>query len=422
MSEQPAGAVRLAEELAAWAVGLEPTAEDLELAERALLDTMAVTLAARDHPLVRLAGGLDEAARWAAVGHVLDFDDLHLPSTAHVSVVCVPAVLASGGDARAYLAAAGVMARLGTALGWEHYARGWHATCTAGAPAAAVGAALSLGLDAERVATAMALAVPAAGGVQRAFGTSAKSLQVGMAAQAGVVAAGLAGAGATADPTALDQWLPLVGGDPARLPPATPAVPGGLAVKLFPCCYALQRPISAVRALLEAGAPPVDSVARVVVRTPRAAVQPLIHRRPTTGLQGKFSMEYAIAATLLDGYPGFASFTDEAVMRPAARQLLERVEVVTAAGGDDLLAGDVQIELALRDGTTRTTRLQAPPGAPSRPPSAKDLQAKLADCGADVPGLLVGLGWQGAAALLREHLPARPAAPQPPRAAFEDVS
>ncbi|HZD73246.1 MAG TPA: MmgE/PrpD family protein, partial [Actinomycetota bacterium] len=183
MSEQPAGAVRLAEELAAWAVGLEPTADDLELAERALLDTMAVTLAARDHPLVRVAGGLDEAARWAAVGHVLDFDDLHLPSTAHVSVVCVPAVLASGGDARAYLAAAGVMARLGTALGWEHYARGWHATCTAGAPAAAVGAALSLGLDAQGVALAMALAVPAAGGVQRAFGTSAKSLQVGMAAQ-----------------------------------------------------------------------------------------------------------------------------------------------------------------------------------------------------------------------------------------------
>ena len=28
------------------------------------------------------------------------------------------------------------MARLGSALGWRHYSAGWHATCTAGAPAA----------------------------------------------------------------------------------------------------------------------------------------------------------------------------------------------------------------------------------------------------------------------------------------------
>jgi 2-methylcitrate dehydratase PrpD len=362
MSEQRAGTtVHLAEDLAEWAVGLDPDAEDLELGERALLDTMAVTLAARGHPLVQVAGGLGDAARWASIGHVLDFDDLHLPSTAHVSVVCVPAVLASGGDARAYLAAAGVMARLGTALGWDHYARGWHATCTAGAPAAAVAAGLSLGLDVEGVARAMALAVP--------------------------------------------------------------AVPGGLAVKLFPCCYALQRPISAMRALLASEPLPADRVARVVVRTPQAAVQPLIHPRPTSGLQGKFSLEYAVAATLLDGHPGFASFTDEAVERPAARELVERVEVVTSPGGNDLLAGEVRIELLLRDGSTRAARLEAPPGAPEKPPGLEDLHAKFADCGADVPGLLAGLTWPAATDLLREQLPGgSPARRCGVLPAFRDVS
>lgn len=422
---KPAGTtIHLAEALAAWAVRLDPTAEDLDLAERALLDTMAVTLAARDHPLAQVAGGLQDAARWASIGHVLDFDDLHLPSTAHVSVVCVPAVLASGGDARAYLAAAGVMARLGTALGWEHYARGWHATCTAGAPAAAVGAGLSLGLDAEGLAQAIALAVPAAGGVQRAFGTSAKSLQAGFAAQAGVLAADLVAAGASADPSALDQWLPLVGGDAGRLSLTGPAVPGGLAVKLFPCCYALQRPIGAMRMLLEPEPPPPrpEEVARVVVRTPEAALQPLIHRRPTTGLQGKFSMEYALAATLLDGYPGFASFTDEAVNRPAARALVERVEVVAFPGGQDLLAGDVRVELLLTDGSTLGARLEAPSGAPSRPPGRADLDAKLADCGGDVPGLLAGLTWQAAARVLQEQLPAGALAFQRVRSVSWEVS
>lgn len=182
----------LAQELASWAVTLDPSPDDVKLAEHALKDTVAVALAARGHAMERISAGLPEAARWAALGHVLDFDDLHLPSTAHISVVCVPAVLAAGGGAREYLAAAGVMARLGTALGWQHYTSGWHATCTSGAPAAAVGAGLALGLGAEGLARAISLALPAAGGVQRSFGTDTKSLQVGFAAEAGVRAARLA--------------------------------------------------------------------------------------------------------------------------------------------------------------------------------------------------------------------------------------
>lgn len=169
---------------------------------------------------------LPDAARWAAMAHVLDFDDLHTDTTTHISVVTVPAVLAVGGDARAYLAGAGVMARLGAMLGWGHYAAGWHATCSAGAPAAAVAAGLALGLDTAGLATAIALAVPAAGGGQEAFGTHGKSLQVGFAADAGVRAARLARAGATADPRVLDAWLKRVGGTPATDLPAAPAVPG----------------------------------------------------------------------------------------------------------------------------------------------------------------------------------------------------
>src|SRR5499425_2030129 len=206
--------------LARWAHDLQPAPEDLALADRSLLDTVAVALAARDSPVTRVAASLPDAARWAVAGHVLDFDDLHMPSTTHVSVVCVPTALATDGGTRAYLAAAGVMARLGAALGWRHYSAGWHATCTAGAPAAAAGAAVALGLPAEQIAMAMALAVPAAGGVQRAFGTDAKSLQVGFAAEAGIRAARLAAAGARADPAALDAWLRLVGGDPDAVDPS----------------------------------------------------------------------------------------------------------------------------------------------------------------------------------------------------------
>jgi 2-methylcitrate dehydratase PrpD len=397
----------LAVALAGWAHGLRPSRDDLELADRSLLDTVAVALAARDHPVTRLAAELPEPARWAVAAHVLDFDDLHMESTAHISAVCVPTALATGGGAAAYLAAAGVMARLGVALGWPHYSAGWHATCTAGAPASAAGAAVALGLDVEQTATAIALAVPAAGGVQRAFGTDAKSLQVGFAVQAGIRAARLAASGATADPSALDAWLALVGGDAGRADAgslAGPAVPGGLAVKIYPCCYALQRPISALAELAGDTPGPAD-VARIVLRTPESSILPLIHHRPDTGLQGKFSLEYGAAAALLDGYPGFASFTDEAVRRPGARRLTELVEIKVDPGGSGLLDGELQAAVHTSNGEVRQVSQRYPAGSPTRPPSVAQLRAKLADCVAGLPADPATWTWTTAAQVLREGLP-----------------
>src|SRR6516165_5036154 len=202
----------LALALAEWAHDLRPEPADLELADRSLRDTVAVALAASGHPVTRLAAGLPDGARWTVAAHVLDFDDLHMESTAHISALCVPAALATGGGARGYLAAAGVMARLGTALGWPHYSAGWHATCTAGAPACATGAAVAFGLDPGQIATAIALAIPGAGGVQRAFGTDAKALQAGFAVDAGIRAAALAGAGAQATGHPLPAGSPWSGG------------------------------------------------------------------------------------------------------------------------------------------------------------------------------------------------------------------
>ncbi|MDQ6918632.1 MAG: MmgE/PrpD family protein, partial [Candidatus Dormibacteraeota bacterium] len=84
-------------------MALEPSDEDLALARRSLLDTVAVAVAGRGEPVSRIAAREDEACRWATAGHALDYDDLHLESTAHISVVCVIAALAARGGERAYL-------------------------------------------------------------------------------------------------------------------------------------------------------------------------------------------------------------------------------------------------------------------------------------------------------------------------------
>jgi 2-methylcitrate dehydratase PrpD len=288
------------------------------------------------------------------------------------------------------------MARLGAALGWEHYSRGWHATCAAGAPAAAVAAGIAFGLDEAGLARAMALAVPAAGGVQAAFGTMAKPLQVGFAVSAGLRAARLAAAGADADPAALDEWLRLVGGDPAAIATTGSAVPGGLAIKLYPCCYALQRPIAALAGL---GLDPA-SVEAIAVTTPAASLQPLNRHSPLTGLEGKFSLEYGAAAALLDHPVRFATFTDASVGRPDAKRLAGRVTVEATPGGSGLLDGSFLAEV--RTGTgTRRVELVLPPGAPGRPPSDAELAAKVADCCGPLTHEVLALGWHEAGDFLR---------------------
>ncbi|AGP61296.1 hypothetical protein M271_49670 [Streptomyces rapamycinicus NRRL 5491] len=396
-------------ELADWAVAFAPTESDLRLARTALTDTLAVTLAAEHEPIVEHTAGLPAALRWTAIGHTLDFDDVHLPSTSHISVVCASATLTVGGGDREFLAAAGVMARLGTALGWGHYQRGWHATCTAGAPAAAVAAALGLGLGAEGVLRAMALAVPAAGGLQRAFGTEAKPLQVGFATDAGVRAARLAAAGASADPAALDHWFDLVGGEHG-LDLSGPAVPDGLAVKPFPCCYALQRPIGATRLF---GPVPLDQVASVEMLVEESTLQPLVHHRPRTGAEGKFSLPYAVAATLVDGFPTAASFTDAAVARPEIVVLLDRTAVRTRPGGSGVLAGDTTIEIGLTDGSTTRRALRLPPGHPAAPLAPDELVAKITGCvGPERSRQVATAGWAEAARILAEAFPPDTAVPE----------
>ncbi len=398
--------ITVSSELARWLADFQPTEQDLDLADRALLDTVAVTIAARGEAINALAALLSQAGRWAVVGHILDYDDLHVESTTHISTVCIPVALALGGGPRDYLAGAGVMARLGMALGWRHYDAGWHATATTGVIAAAGVAASCLGLSPDQTSNAFSLAVSSSSGVQRAFGSDAKSLQVGIAAQAGVQAARLAAAGASANPLALEQWLSLVGApepDLAVIGASTPAVPGGLAIKMFPCCYALQRPIAAVRELR--GNLDPAAIKRIVLTTPALTVVPLNQHNPTTGLEGKFSLEYAVAAAILDDYPGFATFSDAGVRRREATELQDRLQVVlTEDPGRDLLAGECDVAIDGPSGTVRAS-LATPPGASARPPTQEELAGKVATC-LEGTGLTASdITWDSAAGLLRDTLP-----------------
>jgi len=370
------------------------------LSAQALTDTIACSIAAREHSLVASLGGYSRALRWTVASHVLDFDDLHVPTTTHISTVCVPAALASGGTHAAYLTGAGVMARVGAALGWTHYSRGWHVTCMAGAPAAAAAAAHARGLDEGQIATAMTLAAMAVNGVQSSFGSDAKSLQVGFAVEAGLRATALAADGARANLHAFDEWLALLGGAPVRTSAEAPAIPGGLAVKLFPCCYALQRPI---HTLLNVRVDP-RAVLSVDLATPSASLQPLIDHLPVTGLEAKFSMEYAVATALLDGYPSLEHFTDVAVARPEARRIMELVRIHRDdTSASTLVEGTFSVDVRTTDGVDHRAAMDGAAAAGSAfAANAALLDRKVGACLAGTGLLAADISWTDAGRLLDE--------------------
>ena len=95
----------------------------------------------------------------------------------------------------------------------------------------------------------------------------------------------------------------------------------------------------------------------------------LIHSRPTGGLEGKFSMQYCLAAEIIDGQIGLATFSDEQVMRAEAQDLIPRIDMRRHAGYEGQTSwteAHNRVEVHLKDGRVLSER--ADPRNYRRPP------------------------------------------------------
>ena len=402
----------------------------LDLAERAFVDTVGVLFAGRKEPAVAaladtvlaeeaggparsLAVGRRLPARTAALvdatsAHALDYDDVDDALIAHPSTVLVPALLALGdaGGASgeellvAFRRGLETARALSCAVGIEgHYQAGWHATSTVGTLAAAAAAARLLRLAPRAVQHCLGMAASMAGGSRQNFGTMTKPLHAGLAAERGILAAQLAARGFTADPDQLDGpmgFLALFGdaaeGSPfrGRIVPVERNDPSpersepGLNVKLHPCCYATHTAIDAALELRPSLGDTADIAGIEVIVRP-GGLAPLIHHRPADGLQAKFSLEYAVAAALLDGDVTLASFDDARARRADVQQLLRRVAVGTAEtppSGPPAWIGSFPavVTIRLAGGASASARVEVPAGHATRPVTEEQLRAKFADC------------------------------------------
>src|SRR5215472_3375104 len=257
-------------------------------------------------------------AAWinGTAAHALDYDDVG--QRGHPSAVLVPAILAeaeargaSGRDMiAAYAAGYEVWAELASREQGQHHRKGWHPTGILGAIGAAAACAALRGLDAERATHAIALGASQSGGIMANFGTMTKPFHAGRAAHAGLMAARLAEAGFTASPDALEHpqgFLSAVSpaGEVDRETPAHglgsewKIVKYRLGIKKYPACYCTHRALDAMLELLGRHLLKPEEIERITVSLSDTHSLILRNHRPQTGLEAKFSMEFAMAAAVI---------------------------------------------------------------------------------------------------------------------------
>jgi 2-methylcitrate dehydratase PrpD len=372
------------------AVAIAGLGED---AARALLDWVATepsTGPARVWGTDLRLGPSQAALVNGTAAHALDWDDAVPAIPMHPGAVLMPAILAglaqtpaSGADlAHAYDVGSAVFRAVSEVLPIDvHYGRGWHNTSTTGRLAAVAALAHLHRLDEEQVRHALGIVSSSVAGSLANFGTMTKPLHAGQAARDAVIAVALARRGFTAHPHQLEapQGLFALYGEardlgvlPERLAHWEHRWVEDWALKRHPSCFATHR---AIDAALRIDAAP-DEITAVRVSVPATATSPLRLRRPATGLEGKFNLDYTVCRALATGAPTLTDFTDEAVHDPAVGRLMD---VFTLERRDPAGPGlHTFVEVTLADGGVRRAETTVTYGDASDPLSDADLDAKFA--------------------------------------------
>lgn len=261
------------------------------------------------------------------------------------------------------------------------HGRPHHPIGTVGAVGSAAVAAKLLGLDRRQTTDALGIAASMAAGLTQNFGTFAKALHAGRAAEAGFTAATLARVGWNADPAVYEarhgflaaycdpeatvEAFPDEGGefwisrvpadlaagsplDPSAYPPrhsgrgpdlsrlglgapidqqrGGPNLRRGPSFKPWPACGGNNAVLTAMFTLLGQGGFDPGRVAGFEIVVPADPERGATFRvSPEDGLQGKYSLPYGVAAAWLDGEVVVSSYEEPTYRRIREAGLLDRI-------------------------------------------------------------------------------------------------
>ena len=407
-------------------IGVEDFPPDaVEAAKGAVMDCLACTLAGSLEDLAdilcRHVAGESAAATATVVGrgfktsaanaalvngaiaHALDYDDITHTTKTHPTAVLLPAALAVAEEAGAssrdlllgYMTGFEVACAVGESLSEAYYDDlGWHPTGPLGTIGAAAAASKILGLEPEQTAMAISLAASQASGLRQNFGTMTKPFHAGDAARAGVVSARLVREGFTAGQDALEGRFGFLrafsggqGFDPDRLLENLKRkrylVESGIEIKKYPCCGSAHLALDATFDLVADGALDAEQVESIDVQVDFDPPRSLIHSRPASSLEGKFSMQYCLAAALLDRKVGLLSFSDDQVMRREAQALIPRIDMRRIPGNEgrpSWTEGYNEVSVTLRDGRVLRRQARRASTGALRGVTMEEIRSKFRDC------------------------------------------
>jgi 2-methylcitrate dehydratase PrpD len=268
--------------------------------------------------------------------------------------------------------------------------RGWFNQGFQETLGAAALAAKLLKLDVMQTRMAIGHAASAMAGMLKNRGTDTKGFTAGSSAMHGVIGAELMAMGFTANDDIIDGDIGVArllmpdGGDPAQVLDGLGSwdmATRGSTIRLHACCGAGHWSMDALQKILRERPTGIDEIERIDVSLNDFLMPNMPYSEPQTGLEGKYSLEYDLAAIALDGRAGIHQYSDEAVQRPAARALMEKVKVNPIQGA---LGSTVAVTLA--NGERIEETVSQSHGTPADPLSQDEILGKFRE----TSGTLIG--------------------------------
>jgi len=284
---------------------------------------------------------IDAALINGTIGHALDYDDAIPASLAHSTVPVAPTVLTLAAELnatgeqtlRAFLAGYEAQCAIGGYFGPDHYAKGYHPTCTIGIYGSAAAAALLLGLDVNQTARALSLAATQSSGLKSLFGSMGKPMHAGRAAADGLLAARLVARGFDSIEDGLENvqgagpvLADIEAGAEIDVTKFGAQIRGTL-FKFHAACYGTHAPIEAARDYLAAHQ--ADEISSIEIHVGSMALGMCDIETPKSPLECKFSLHHAVAMVLAGiDTASLENYSSEMAADPKLSALRDKMKVI----------------------------------------------------------------------------------------------